>query len=242
MDKKYKSYFDFAIRYTKFAFLPPFVPSSLYYIGILNFFITGILVLRSILMITEEGKKNFETYFMMVAISKICIGSILFFFQKNDFDHLLNTIEIFLNDNDKNPIHEEGTKFISIWNKYKPNLLSKFYFWPVITNGLLWVVRSNYQFIFSGDLSHSPIPFYSPYLKWNVEYRILAFFFDTLLVFLLTFQIIQSDLIVIVLLRFIRCQFMYLKDLLKEIFESNVKECKDDDIKCWVKNHILVLR
>lgn len=163
MAQKYKSYFDFAIRYTKLAFLPPFVSSSLYYLGITTFSVPGILLLRGFLMITEEGKKDFETYFMIVAIGQMFLRSILFFIQKKEFNNLLNLIEKFLNDNDKNLIYEEGIKFMTLWNENKPEMFSKFYFWSVLVNGFIWILHANYKFIFKGDMLHSPIPFYSPY-------------------------------------------------------------------------------
>lgn len=83
-------------------------------------------------------------------------------------------------------------------------------------------------------------PFYAPYLSLSKIYKWIFIFLDSLLVFYIITPIIQAELTIVALLRFLQCLVLYLKNSLKEVFDKTPVD--KDIIRQWIDNYSNVLR
>lgn len=129
MSTTWETCFDFAYRYTFFTFLPPFVSPSLSNLGIIPVIHNIIFVLRSILTVVINGKRDFGAIFQIISTSNAALRSITFFLQRKSFLRFAKTIDDFLIKNEHNPVTGIPCEFVNIWNKNKPLKFSKWLFW-----------------------------------------------------------------------------------------------------------------
>lgn len=234
--------FDYAFRYTYFSFLPPFVTPSRYYLGFLSVFVYLFLFIRAILMITEEGKRDFEIYYMITVTFQIGLNAFVYVLQYKSFKKFSLKIEEFLEENSINFVNRNGVKFIEIWNKNKPLNFAKWNFWYHIIAGSVWILILDYNLLYYVEKStDSPFPYYSPFINWGGNYKWVHIITDSVVMMHVLLISIQADIVLVSLLKFLLCLFLYCEALLKDLFGENFGKHNDEFNKIWIEKHVKVI-
>lgn len=190
-------------------------------------------------MIPLEGKNNFEMYYEITQTLHIFLNAFIYLLQKNSLEKFAISVNRFLEQNQYNFVNANGIEFKDIWNEYKPIKFSKMNFWGYISMFSIWIVTVDYQLIFYVEKSSdSPFPYYSPFINWGKDYKWIHIVFDTIMTGVILCAVSQPDTVLVTLLTFLRCQFLYLKCLLDEMCQ---KENKYENNKLWVEKHIKIL-
>lgn len=239
MAATFESCFDFAFFYAKLTPLPPFVSSSQNFLGYFNFILSFVFFIRSVLAITNDGLRNYENYFYACETMYISLRSFIFLYQHNKFIKFIKLINKFLEINNSNPINKKNGGFVKIWNENKPIKFFKWCWWCESIFALIYIFYVCCIIILNNP-TKNPCPIYSPYFDSKI-YKYLYLIMDPVMAFSIAVQVIQSELVIIILLSFVRCLMVYLDDLLKEMFDDDFKNRNDLMNKWWIENHIRAL-
>lgn len=189
-------------------------------------------------MVTQDGKRDFESFFSIAQSAQLFLRSILFMKQRKQFEKLKESINIFLKNTTENPIIKNPDVFIEIWAKNKPIKFTKWFFWSHILSIVMWAGLADYNILFNDKyLEKSPYPIYSPHFR---EFKLGYVVLDTVLSSLLVWEVVQPDIAVNAILGFLSCQLEYLKLVLDNIYEDGRRQNDDDNVKWWIKNHVQV--
>lgn len=241
MPKTWENCFEFAFFYTCFSFLPPFVTRRLIWIGYISTAINLYPLVFCLLNIII-GNSSFEVYDMAVVFFFLILHSMTFLAQKRKFENFFKKVNQFLGMNEINLLNGHKDMFLKIWHKKKPKIFAKTLFWINFTFLTIWTLITFYRIAFDDNLTKNPYPIYNPGFKSNPLYTCLYTTSNFLASYIIIFHLNQSEIIPVVLLTFLQCEVIYLKRILKEIYDNDCKNINHNIKRWWIENHFLFLK
>lgn len=194
---------------------------------------------RSVLLITEENKTNFDAYYVVIQTAHISMRSTVFLSQRKAFVKFSGDVNKILKRNKINHYNNNEIMLEKVWNQENPKRFVKYYYFCQCFSYGLWLLQTLHMIYWDEkNAMDSPLPFYNPLYKWGEFYKTFSVICDIICLTILFFQLLQPDIVTISLLNFGSCLFIYLKIVLKEMLGSDYSECNK---RLWIKRHVEIL-
>lgn len=242
MDFTWDPSFKPFLRYSYLGFLPPF--SENYIVATLTTCAICVQLSRAAALLYLHKEEAFAEKVCNTSILLAqLIRAVLFLWQRKPFKKLSYDINKYIKDQKYNPIIEKEDFFLNIWKKNNAFAYAKWYFISVIIICLIWKIpilmhiSKHYETVTTAYyILHTPYFAYNNYTKWMYTIG------DILLDLYFLFNVIHTEMVFLSFLKFLHCQFSYMKQLLDEIYDDDEKPKDPRILRWWFENHCVVLR
>lgn len=236
--------FIFSLKFfnSRIPFLAPFTsefPKVIGYLVNVSNVISSIRMLTSLL---SNEKFSYEVFFVTMVVIQIALRGLSFLFKKNEIDEFCKNVKEFLQENESDPITRENQSFLKVWKKTKPKFVGPL-FWNYTFILIIWLSHAFYKLIRHPEKVTKPLyVYYSPFLTHNNLTKWAYTVSDCVITAVLLGHGLFVEIIVILMLTFLKAQFIYLQQLIEEIFDGGTAQIKDETLRWWIRNHASALR